>query len=301
MALGLFVGIAVGFGLAFTFEYFNHKIRTTEDVQNTFNIQNVLSIPPVDTTKLAQSLKQKARLEDKELVLPAKAMSQNVTVWLYMIPEIRECFESIKSQLYGEMGKSTKERPSNSPYVLGVTSSYRGEGVSSVALGIAYTISLYEGENVLLVDSNLHNPYEEKIIGENRPPGLYEVTVSRDGSKSKIIDKEKEDDSFFSVKSMDEYLSQQDGSQQINKLLPSVEKLNYKVIVIDLPSIGEGVAALKSSAISDGIIYVIESERIRREVVKHAKEKLDNAGVKIFGIVLNKRRYYIPKWLYNRL
>ena len=100
---------------------------------------------------------------------------------------------------------------------------------------------------------------------------------------------------------MDEYLSQVDGSQKINKLLPSVEKLNYKVIIIDLPSISEGIAVLKSSAISDGIIYVIESEKVRREVIQHAKDKLDNVGANIFGVVLNKRRFYIPKWLYNKI
>jgi uncharacterized protein involved in exopolysaccharide biosynthesis/Mrp family chromosome partitioning ATPase len=302
LILGLFVGIIGGFGLAFIIEYMSHKIKTVEDVRSVLKIQNIIAIPPVNVRKLSQFIMKRALQERKELFLPAKVMSKNVTVWLYMIPEIRECFESIKSHLYGEMGKVEGDRPKNAPYVLGVTSAYRGEGVSSIALGVAYTISLAEGENVLLVDSNLHNPHEEKIIGENRPPGLYELTAGLDGLKTGNNEKEnKTDDSFFSLKNMNEHLSQGDGSNKIDKLLPSVVKLNYKLIILDLPSISEGVAALKSSAIADGILYVIESEKVRREVMKHTKEKLENAGAKIFSVVLNKRRLYIPTWLYHRL
>jgi len=305
LALGLFVGIIGGFGLAFVIEYVSHKIKTVEDVRAVLNIQNVMAIPPVNVRKLSQFIMKRALREHKELFLPAKVMSKNVTVWLYMIPEIRETFESIKSHLYSEMDKVKMDRPENAPYVLGVTSAYRGEGVSSIALGVAYTISLSEGENVLLVDSNLHNPHEEKIIGENRPPGLYELTAGWDGLKTGNNENNEmennEDDSFFSVKNVNEHLSKKDGSNRIDKLLPTVVKLNYKVIILDLPSISEGVDALKSSAIADGILYVIESEKVRREVMKHIKEKLNTAGAKLFGVVLNKRRLYIPKWLYHRL
>jgi Mrp family chromosome partitioning ATPase len=51
----------------------------------------------------------------------------------------------------------------------------------------------------------------------------------------------------------------------------------------------------------NGIVLVVEAERARREVVKQSITKISRAGSTIFGVVLNKRRYYVPKWAYNRL
>ena len=69
--------------------------------------------------------------------------------------------------------------------------------------------------------------------------------------------------------------------------------------MLDLPSIGEGVSSIRIASKTDGVILVVEAERVKREVVMRIKSKLDKFGANIFGVVLNKRKYYIPKWLYS--
>jgi Mrp family chromosome partitioning ATPase len=49
------------------------------------------------------------------------------------------------------------------------------------------------------------------------------------------------------------------------------------------------------------VILVVESGKTRRQVALTAKRKLEGAGGKILGVVLNKRRYYIPEFVYKRL
>ena len=51
----------------------------------------------------------------------------------------------------------------------------------------------------------------------------------------------------------------------------------------------------------DGVVLVIESGKIRRQVALRAKKELEDAGAHILGVVLNKRKYHIPEWLYKRL
>jgi len=51
----------------------------------------------------------------------------------------------------------------------------------------------------------------------------------------------------------------------------------------------------------DGVLLVVEAGKTRREVAFRAKKELEQAGAKVLGVVLNKRRYYIPEWLYQRL
>jgi glycerophosphoryl diester phosphodiesterase len=52
---------------------------------------------------------------------------------------------------------------------------------------------------------------------------------------------------------------------------------------------------------SDGVVMVIESGKLRRQVAIRAKQELQDAGARILGVVLNKRKYHIPNWLYKRL
>ena len=46
---------------------------------------------------------------------------------------------------------------------------------------------------------------------------------------------------------------------------------------------------------------VVRSGRTRREIVQDAKRRLEQAGAQLAGVVLNRRRYYIPEALYRWL
>ena len=52
---------------------------------------------------------------------------------------------------------------------------------------------------------------------------------------------------------------------------------------------------------ADQAILVIEAERVRWQVLKSDCKKLTDAGVVIKGAILNKRKDYIPQWLYRKL
>jgi len=45
----------------------------------------------------------------------------------------------------------------------------------------------------------------------------------------------------------------------------------------------------------------VEAERSRWEVVQRTKELLVKSNANVLGVVINKRRFYIPKWLYRTL
>ena len=47
----------------------------------------------------------------------------------------------------------------------------------------------------------------------------------------------------------------------------------------------------------DGVILVVEAERTKTEVVRKIRKDLESTGVNILGVVLNKKRNYIPSYL----
>jgi Mrp family chromosome partitioning ATPase len=78
-------------------------------------------------------------------------------------------------------------------------------------------------------------------------------------------------------------------------------KEKYDYVVFDLPPIAQSLMAIEFAPFFDGVILVIEAGRVRRQVVQQAVTKMSRAGVTIFGVVLNKRKYYMPQWAYGRL
>ena len=52
---------------------------------------------------------------------------------------------------------------------------------------------------------------------------------------------------------------------------------------------------------ADAGVLVVEAERIRREVIQRSIGTLEDLGANILGVVLNKRRYPIPGFIYRML
>ncbi|MFW6139126.1 MAG: exopolysaccharide transport family protein [Spirochaetota bacterium] len=296
-ALGLFLGIVGGVGLAFVLDYFNHKIKSKEELARILGLKNVSAIPRINHREMARLLKRKWKKGIKNTSLVPKKLSKNVTVWLYLNQEVHDCFEKLRNDLYKKIQAREGDRSKPAPYVLAVLSTYRGEGVTSVATGIAYALAMADGDNILLVDSNNHYPDQEKVFGANRPPGLYEMSVQ---GQAQQMNNKKEIEMFQNME-MSKQMGAMSSSERVGRLLPSVQRLNYKLIVMDSPSINESAAAVKSAALADGVMLVVESERVRREVVQYVKEQLDEAGAHLAGAILNKRRLYIPKFFYKRM
>jgi protein-tyrosine kinase len=52
---------------------------------------------------------------------------------------------------------------------------------------------------------------------------------------------------------------------------------------------------------SDGVVLVIEAESTRGPVAETVCQQITSAGGRVIGTVFNKRRYYIPEFVYKRL
>ncbi|MBC7954188.1 MAG: hypothetical protein H7Z12_20530 [Rhodospirillaceae bacterium] len=73
------------------------------------------------------------------------------------------------------------------------------------------------------------------------------------------------------------------------------------LIILDTPPVLSSPLAQALAPTVDGVILVVEAERTRTEVARAAQHALTMAGANILGVVLNKRRYHVPKRVYERL
>ena len=77
------------------------------------------------------------------------------------------------------------------------------------------------------------------------------------------------------------------------------EKFDY--IILDAPPVPKFSECWVLCTKVDGVILVLEAGKTRRQVALRAKKALEEAGGRLLGVVLNKRKYYIPQAIYNRL
>jgi Mrp family chromosome partitioning ATPase len=72
-------------------------------------------------------------------------------------------------------------------------------------------------------------------------------------------------------------------------------------VLFDAPPVNHFDEGLALSGMVDGVVMVIQAEKTRWEVAQSAKQRLEDSGGRILGVVLNKRKFYIPKWLYETI
>ena len=78
-------------------------------------------------------------------------------------------------------------------------------------------------------------------------------------------------------------------------------KSHFGLVLIDGPAVLQTSAALNMATEADGVLLVVEAGRTRRQVVELALDQLREAGANIIGVVMNKRRFFIPNWLYRKI
>lgn len=77
------------------------------------------------------------------------------------------------------------------------------------------------------------------------------------------------------------------------------QKFDY--VILDAPPVIGYAETKVMGKIVDGVILVIKSGKTRKQVAIRAKNELADAGAKVLGVMLNRRKHYIPEWIYKRL
>lgn len=180
--------------------------------------------------------------------------------------------------------------PDKPRWTLGIISTLPGEGVSTIARGLARIVAKNPKAKVLIcnvptdsdarrADFNRYNtsadyhpgqldftwlPGGQVAVGTFGEPG-YMHTIASD---------------FAAVTSM------------VNRLSSS-----FELVILDLPPVSKSVIGPAMSKALDGVVMVVEAERTRSLSVRATQKTIQVHGGTVLGVVLNKRRSHLPKFL----
>ncbi len=182
-----------------------------------------------------------------------------------------------------------------------VTSCRPQEGKTTSAAAMAHALASTGGKKVLLVDSHLAAPKMHDLFGAKRSPGLTDFLLSRAGEKDAIQSTE-----FDRLKIMTCGTASGGDSVEVFHAEGFPTKLallrsQYDYVVFDTGSVLTSSDVALIARHFDGVVFVAECEKTKWEILDLAKAKITNVGGKILGVVLNKRKYYIPAGLYGKI
>jgi capsular exopolysaccharide synthesis family protein len=182
-----------------------------------------------------------------------------------------------------------------------VCSSIQREGTSTVAAELAIVCALHNGTKTLLIDAHLRNPDVYRRFRTNRKPGLTNVLAEESPFPEKEI-VEASPPGLFLLPAGDIPLDPLTTfeSERFKALLQQLGQA-YDYVILDCGPVHSCPETLILAEQTGGVVLVVRAQRTRIEVVKAARDQLMSKSAPICGVVLNQRRYYIPRFIYRLL
>lgn len=169
--------------------------------------------------------------------------------------------------------------------VIIVTSATPNEGKSTVISSLAVVLA-QAGKKVLLMDCDFRNPTLHKLFGlENK--GTTNYVATNEPLANIMQQAEQENLTVIPSGPVPPNPSEILTSQKIAILLEKFKK-EYDYILLDTPPVLPVTDASALSTKADGVLLVVASNSISPSEARLAKTRLELAGAKIIGCVLNK-------------
>ena len=208
---------------------------------------------------------------------------------LYPVPDERQLaeFEKIANILIamheGTVGK-----------VVTFASTTSGEGASYVSYNIARQMAYMLERPIGWVDGNFRSPNEK--LTDQKLSFRHLLQHPDDAQKLKVPGNlcviGHGDIPLKSVNLLN--------SDNYPRLLTAFQQ-KFFFTIMDGPPIRESADLVHLAEPTDGLIVVVESRRLKHQVVRHGIDTLKAQNVDVLGTVLNKRVFDIPGFLYNKL
>jgi protein-tyrosine kinase len=216
-------------------------------------------------------------------VLPRRASNQATLAW----------YEDLKTNLL------TKRMDKPIKTIL-FTSTSQGDGTSTTAINFASSLVEDTELRVLLVDANLRTPCLHEVFGVDHTSGLSDLLTKAGNMASRMKKigatnlyvipcggRHSNPVTLFETTRFDRFLEDALGW--------------FDFVILDAPPATNFSEARVICKKVDGVVLVLGSGTTRRQVALKAKRELEEAGGKVLGVVLNRRKFHIPKWVYERL
>ena len=239
--LGLAAGILVGCAFTFLLDSMDNKIKNHDDVKKYLKIKTIGMIQNYNVIT-----EQKKKLNSINSTTNIKILDEPNNIASESIRMLRTNLNFMDLK------------------VINAVSTVPSEGKTEVLTNLALSFALLE-KKVILIDCDLRKPKVHKNFGLCRGIGVSDIVLSKNtiDYREAIQTFKKNNVSIdilaagSKVSNPSELINSKSFSNLVDKL-----KQDYDLVLIDCPPISSMTDGMLVSYLSDGTIYVIESERL---------------------------------------
>ncbi len=277
-------GLIFGLALAFCLELFlDQSVRRPSEVESLLGLPLFFSIPNIPG-RLGRGPLAVAQLEAP----PGAGRAHGGEIE----SKLSSYFEALRDRLifFFEVRGVVKK-----PKLVAVTSCGDRAGVSTVAAGLAASLSKTGDGNVLLVDMNMgpHTPYhfrDGKI-----QVGLDDLLEGQHREEARV------QEHLFVV-------PHATGNERLSRILPKrfsnmiprLRASDYDYIIFDMPPVNQVSVTPQLARNMDMVFLLVESEKTNRDAVKRASSLLAQASCTL-SVIVNRTRNYLPRPLLQEI
>lgn len=176
---------------------------------------------------------------------------------------------------------------------VGVTSARRHEGVTTVVKNLAISIATFTDDSILVIDANSTHPQLHNSLHGEQTTGFADAMQGAADWKDVVQPTELPNVSLIAAGELEGRLSfAETALRDMHSLCQK-----YQWVLVDLPSATAGTHLATLTSQLDGVLFVVEAERGNEEVSNGAAKRLTDIGANLLGVVFNKRRNHLPRWL----
>ena len=290
--LGMIIGLVLGIVFSFLIETFDTSIGAIEEIEEFLGTRVLGIIPFLNMEDVRGGLIGGLPADVSDDVI--KRHFQLISHFL-PTSTLAENYRALRTNFnFLAIEKEAK--------IVAVTSTYTGEGKTSVTANLAITLA-QSGHKVLLIDGDFRRPVISRVFGIDQIPGFTDVILGNYEwqnvirSISDLMMGKMNVDEVTQTPGLDNLYLMTSGTKAPNpsELISSktvaelIRQMRdaYDIVLIDAPPVLAATDATVWSSKADGVIIVYQVGRVARGALKRAKSQLDHVKAQMMGIVLN--------------
>ncbi len=279
--------VALGIGLAFLHDFvLKRTIRRSADIERHLHLPVFITIPDTNW---------KRRLRLPSIVKQANEPATNGMMVWKPIEGMQTYTEGLRERLmtYFEVNNLNHKTPK----LVAVTSCGNGSGVSTLASGLAASLSRTGVGNVLLVDMNGEQGVAHSFSQGRQGQSLVQMLEQPEHR----AEAEVQDNLYLAtiVEENNEKLAKALPSR-FTHLVPKLKASDYDYIIFDMPPVTQTSPTPRLASHMDIVLLVLESEKTGQQLAARATALMRDSRATV-AAVLNKYRPRVPAQLSQEL
>jgi exopolysaccharide transport family protein len=266
LLLAAIVGLFLGVGLAFFFEYLDNTVKTPEDVEELIRIPSFGIVPAIYS-------RHRNRI--------GNGKSYPVELITHKNPRsaLSEAYRNIRTSIL----LSFSERP---PKILAISSPNPAEGKTTTVLNTAIALA-QTGANVLLIDADMRKPRIHTIFNYENGAGLSSYLSGNAKLETIMHATGIPNLAYIPAGPIPPNPSELIGSPLFKNTIQTLKE-NFDHILIDTPPVLGFADSVILCSMVDGTMIVVGGGKTPKETLYQAREILMQVNARILGVVINR-------------